>query len=240
MVASGCRNRVPLSGSTSPATILSNVDLPEPLRPTRQTRSPGGDGEVDAFEQRRAAERQRDTAELEQRRRHQAAPICAAQPADGAVELGEEGGAVARRERRRAAAHHLAGLAQIGHQVAHGERHADRSVGERAAVGRDHLGAGLDAAARQRNVVGNDDGAGVGARGDPVVGRIEAGADRDALDHGIARHLDRAVGDHPDAQPMPLGDAIDFLLHRAGIGIDQDRDPGGRIIDRSSHQRSSA
>jgi len=32
--------RVPRSGSTSPAVILSRVDLPEPLRPTRHTRSP--------------------------------------------------------------------------------------------------------------------------------------------------------------------------------------------------------
>src|SRR5882757_9938862 len=39
MVAPGCRKRLPESGSTRPATILSSVDLPEPLRPIRQTRS---------------------------------------------------------------------------------------------------------------------------------------------------------------------------------------------------------
>src|SRR3982074_3233531 len=39
MVAPGCTKRLPLSGSTRPATILSRVDLPEPLRPIRQTRS---------------------------------------------------------------------------------------------------------------------------------------------------------------------------------------------------------
>src|ERR1700722_18638453 len=39
MVAPGCTKRLPLSGSTRPAAIFSNVDLPEPLRPIRQTRS---------------------------------------------------------------------------------------------------------------------------------------------------------------------------------------------------------
>src|SRR3981081_2892562 len=39
MVAPGCTKRLPLSGSTRPAAIFSSVDLPEPLRPIRQTRS---------------------------------------------------------------------------------------------------------------------------------------------------------------------------------------------------------
>src|ERR1044071_9289538 len=39
MVAPGCTKRLPPSGSTRPAAILSSVDLPQPLRPIRQTRS---------------------------------------------------------------------------------------------------------------------------------------------------------------------------------------------------------
>ena len=39
MVAPGCTKRLPLSGSTRPAAIFNSVDLPEPLRPIRQTRS---------------------------------------------------------------------------------------------------------------------------------------------------------------------------------------------------------
>src|SRR6202011_732731 len=38
--APGCTKRLPLSDSTRPAAIFSSVDLPEPLRPIRQTRSP--------------------------------------------------------------------------------------------------------------------------------------------------------------------------------------------------------
>src|SRR5262249_25428924 len=41
MVAPGWTKRSPPSGSTRPAAILSSVDLPEPLRPTRQMRSEG-------------------------------------------------------------------------------------------------------------------------------------------------------------------------------------------------------
>src|SRR5882757_7197057 len=40
MVAPGCTKRLPPSGSTRPAAIFSSVDLPEPLRPIKQTRSP--------------------------------------------------------------------------------------------------------------------------------------------------------------------------------------------------------
>src|SRR6516164_9028295 len=40
MVAPGWAKRYPASGCTSPAAMRRRVDLPEPLRPTRQTRSP--------------------------------------------------------------------------------------------------------------------------------------------------------------------------------------------------------
>src|SRR5229473_4711399 len=39
MVAPGCTKRLPLSGSTRPAAIFKSVDLPEPLRPIKHTRS---------------------------------------------------------------------------------------------------------------------------------------------------------------------------------------------------------
>src|SRR5256885_4125458 len=40
MVAPGWTNLLPLSASTNPAAIFRSVDLPEPLRPIRHTRSP--------------------------------------------------------------------------------------------------------------------------------------------------------------------------------------------------------
>src|ERR1700716_1531818 len=39
MGAPGCPKRRALSGSTRPPAIFSSVDLPDPLRPIRQTRS---------------------------------------------------------------------------------------------------------------------------------------------------------------------------------------------------------
>ena len=64
---------------------------------------------------------------------------------------------------------------------------------------------------------------------DPVVGLIHAGADDHALDKRIPRDGDRAVGDDEDFElnafeRVALGDAIDFLLHRAGVGVDVDGD----------------
>ncbi len=52
---SGCR----CPARPAPAAIFSSVDLPEPLRPTRQTRSPGDTDELDA---RRAAACRRRSA----------------------------------------------------------------------------------------------------------------------------------------------------------------------------------
>jgi hypothetical protein len=63
----------------------------------------------------------------------------------------------------------------------------------------------------------------------PVVGLVHAAADHDTLDHLISRDRNRAVADDKDFQRralerMPLGHAIHLLLHRAGIGVDVDRD----------------
>ena len=66
MVAPGWTNRLPRSGSIMPAAIFSRVDLPEPLRPTRHTRSPAETDRSADGQQRRAAEGQRDVAKLDQ------------------------------------------------------------------------------------------------------------------------------------------------------------------------------
>jgi hypothetical protein len=57
------------------------------------------------------------------------------------------------------------------------------------------------------------------------VSLIHSGADHRALDQRIARHRDGAVGDDEDferraLERMSLGDAINFLLHGAGVGVD--------------------
>ena len=93
----------------------------------------------------------------------------------GQIERLEEAGAVARGERP-GSARHRACRSQIGHEVARGERHADRGFGERLAVRRNRHRAGPHAAMGERHVGGDDDAAGAGPLGDPVVGRVEAAA----------------------------------------------------------------
>ena len=94
--------------------------------------------------------------------------------------------------------------------------------GERLAVRRDHFGARFHAAAGERDVDGDDDIAFSRALRDPVVGGVHAGTGGDALDQRILRHADEIARDHADRQAMPVRDAIDLVLHRAGVGIDID------------------
>jgi len=53
-----------------PAAIFNRVDLPEPLRPTRHSRSPGRDGNIGTLQGGRAAEGQVDVAQKQKRRSH--------------------------------------------------------------------------------------------------------------------------------------------------------------------------
>jgi len=79
----------------------------------------------------------------------------------------------------------------------------------------------------ERNVGGDDDGPFGGTLHDVVVGLVGTGRDQCALDERRLRNGDRAVADDKDLQSVPFGDAIDFLLHRAGVGVDQDQGRGG-------------
>src|SRR5882757_6914665 len=141
MVAPGCTKRLPRSGSTRPAAILSRVDLPEPLRPIRQTRSPmetdnstpaskGVPPKVSAMSFNWISGGAMIASILV--RRGLLRPL-ALDAADGLVERRQEGRAVARRVGFRPAGD-FARRAQIGHQIAHRERHADRLFRERLAV----------------------------------------------------------------------------------------------------------
>src|ERR1700730_1531704 len=227
MVAPGCTKRLPLSGSTKPAAILSSVDLPEPLRPIRQTRSAGdtesstpdnsgvppnvslmsfnwisGGAMISALMWRRLLR-----------------PL-ALDAADGLIERGQECRAVARRKGFRPAGDFARG-AQVCHQVAHRQGHADRLFGEGFSVRRDHFGACLHAAACQRNIRGDHDIALAGAFRDPVIGRIHARTGGDALDQRILRHTDEISRDHADWEPVSDGDVVYLALYRAGIGVDK-------------------
>src|SRR5688572_13278358 len=108
-------------------------------------------------------------------RRAASAALATLQADDRLVQRREEVGAVARRERLWAAGD-LAGIADVLQEVARGERHADRVLGEGAAVRRDDCGARLDTPAGERHVCGDDDVAAAGALGDPVVRLVHPAA----------------------------------------------------------------
>jgi hypothetical protein len=158
----------------------------------------------------------------------QAMRAFALDPHDRPVERRQELRAITRRKWLRSAGD-FAGAAQLVQQIAGGERHADRILVEGFTVRRNHGGTGLDAAARQRHIGGDDNVARAGAPGDPVVGGIHAGAYHHALNPRLARHRDRAIGDHIDLQPVSLSDAVDLRLHRAGVGVHVDFDRLGHV-----------
>ncbi|MNR12323.1 hypothetical protein D3C85_1286730 [compost metagenome] len=82
------------------------------------------------------------------------------------------------------------------------------------------LGPGLQAAVGQGDVCGDDDVAGDGALGDPVVGHVGAGVDHHLFDQGLARDIDPGVRHYEDLEAVAAGHAIDLLLHGAGVGVD--------------------
>ena len=63
IVVPGWAKRVPPSVIGSPARMRSRVDLPAPLRPTSDSRSPGAIGEIDAVEDGLVAEVKADAGE---------------------------------------------------------------------------------------------------------------------------------------------------------------------------------
>ena len=103
-------------------------------------------------------------------------------------------------------------------------------------------GARLHGAGGERHVGGHHDRALGGALRDVIVGRIHAGGYDDPFDQRaasrsgarfcvrppankiFARYRDRAVAHHHDLDAMALSHAIDLLLHRTGIGVDEDGD----------------
>ena len=187
--------------------------------------------QFDARQQRRAAEGQLDVFQLDQRRRHRFwfnSGFARIALRAGAGCGGWPDRARDRNAERSRGANDLgppvdfARGAQIGHQIANRERHPDRLFGKRLAVRRDHLGAGLHAAARQRDVGGDHDIAFSGAFRDPVIGGVHPGTGRDALDQRIRRHPNEVPRDHADGKAMTGRDPVDFVLHRAGIGVDID------------------
>ena len=80
-----------------------------------------------------------------------------------------------------------------------------------------------EAARGEPDVGGDDDVTRARALGNPVVDIVElATRDHHQLDRRRERHLHPGVRHDDDRHPQPPCDAIDLLLHRTGVGIDED------------------
>ena len=67
----------------------------------------------------------------------------------------------------------------------------------------------------------------VGRARDPVVGGVERVAHHHPLDQRMLGHADAVADDRP--APRAGRRPVDLVLHRAGVGIDQDLDGGGVV-----------
>jgi glycosyltransferase involved in cell wall biosynthesis len=122
--------------------------------------------------------------------------------------------------------------AKVGHDRPGRDRRSDRRGGEELAVGPDHGRSGLQAAVGKQYVSSDHDRSRPGPFGDPVVRRVEAGPDDHPLDERMRRHPKMRVADDLHFGPVAESDLVDLLLHRAGVGVDEDE---GRV----AHGRSA-
>ena len=118
------------------------------------------------------------------------------------------------------AAGDFAAFAQVLHQLAVGQRHADAVLGKRLAVGFEGESAAFQTPRRQRDVAGDADVGLLNVLGDPVVGGVRSLFDNDQFDQRASAGADAAIADQTGFQAVPGGDAKGFVLDRTGVGID--------------------
>jgi hypothetical protein len=121
------------------------------------------------------------------------------------------------------AAGDFAERAQVLHQLTLRQGCTDRRCGERFAIGAECEAASLQCAAGEGDVVGDDDVARLHALRDPVVCHIRTGFDDGEL--GVRRHANEGIGYNLHGAARTARDFVNLLLHRTGIGVDED---GGR------------
>ncbi len=135
----------------------------------------------------------------------------------------EEGGTVARRERRQSACG-VTGGAQVGQQIANGQRHADGVIGQRPARGCEDGRSSLHAAAGQGNIGGDDDGAGTRRSAIQLSASSGPAGTATRSISGCCGTRMKLLATTETGKLVPLRDAVNLVLHRAGIGVDINTD----------------
>ncbi len=114
------------------------------------------------------------------------------------------------------------GASQLFQEVAGRHGLADVVIGEGSPGCPQDPGAGLDAAARERDIGRDDYVQGLHVLDDPIVGGVESTVDDFERDPRLVGSSHPRVGHQRDLESVPTCDAVDLLFHWTGIGIDID------------------
>ena len=128
------------------------------------------------------------------------------------------------------AADHVAIGAKVRHDRAGGDCAADGTGGERLAGGGEDDGAGLEAAVGEQDVGRDHHRRRFGGLRDPVVGGVEGVGHDDPLDQRMIGDADPLVADDRYRDGAAESNLVDFLLYRAGIGVDEDAGHGRSLV----------
>src|SRR6266571_2822522 len=110
----------------------------------------------------------------------------------------------------------------MGQQLPVRHRRTDVLLRERPAPLIEDDGALLEAARGERNVRRDHDVVAGDMLDDPVVGGVEALSHDDQLEPVPLRDPDARVRHHGHAETVPPRHAVDLLLHRAAVRVDED------------------
>ncbi len=151
------------------------------------------------------------------------------QPHYDEIERRQEIGAVTRLKRLRTS-RDLPSGSEIFHQIARRQHLANGAFRQYAPSRRYDFRPSLDAAMRQRYIGRDYDAPPCDTFGDPIVGGVGAVANDNPLYERFARDSHITIADNINLERIPFGDAVDFRLHRTGVGIDIDDYWLGRFV----------
>ncbi len=95
----------------------------------------------------------------------------------------------------------------------------------------EHSCACLKGTVGEKDVGSDDDTVRGGALGDPVVSFVKAIADDHAFDEWVSENAERRVTDNFYQYGVAQRDFVNLVLHRAGIGINEDLDHHSQRIN---------
>ena len=165
--------------------------------------------------------------------------MVAANLLNGLVEVLQKTGSVTLLHRRRATGD-LSAAPEFRQEVASRKSVADIVLGESSAGWTDRVCSRTDAAARERNVVGDDDVLGLYMLRDPVISDVQSLPNHFESDPRLSRNSHPGIRHQGDTESAAPGDTVNLFLDRTGISIDQDVQHLNHIIFGATRAHESA